>query len=102
MLLFNIFAAPRLLYRHKGLFRQMLQRNISTRYRGSVLGLIWSFAYPLMMLAVYTFVFGIIFKARWGVETLDENRAAFHSDHVLRPCSVQSLFKASMPAAVLL
>lgn len=77
MLLFDILAAPRLLWRHRGLFRQMLQRNISARYRGSVLGLVWSFAHPLMMLAVYTFVFGIVFKARWGVETLDENRAAF-------------------------
>ena len=77
MLLFDFTAAPRLLWNHKGLFRQMLQRNISARYRGSVLGLIWSFAHPLMMLAVYTFVFGLIFKTRWGVEALDENRAAF-------------------------
>ena len=75
--LLDILAAPRLLWRHRGLFRQLLVRNISARYRGSVLGLAWSFAHPLMMLAVYTFVFGIIFKARWGVEALDENRAAF-------------------------
>ena len=75
--LLDILAAPRLLWRHRGLFRQLLVRNISARYRGSVLGLAWSFAHPLMMLAVYTFVFGIIFKARWGVESLDENRAAF-------------------------
>ena len=63
--LLDILAAPRLLWRHRGLFRQLLVRNISARYRGSVLGLAWSFAHPLMMLAVYTFVFGIIFKARW-------------------------------------
>lgn len=75
--LFDIFAAPRLLWRYKGLFLQMLRRNVSVRYRGSVLGLIWSFAHPLMMLAVYTFVFGIVFKARWGVEMFDDNRAAF-------------------------
>jgi lipopolysaccharide transport system permease protein len=76
-LLFDITAAPRLLWRHKGLFRQLLLRNIGARYRGSVLGLVWSFVHPLLMLAVYTFVFGVVFKARWGIETFDDNRAAY-------------------------
>lgn len=76
-LLLDFGAVPRLVWRHKGLFREMLQRNIRTRYHGSVLGFLWGFAHPLMMLAVYTFVFGLVFKARWGVESLDENRAAF-------------------------
>ena len=94
--LLDILAAPRLLWRHRGLFRQLLVRNISARYRGSVLGLAWSFAHPLMMLAVYTFVFGIIFKARWGVEALDENRAAFP---LIMFCGL-AVFKASTAAAV--
>jgi len=75
--LLDVTAAPRLLWQHRGLFRQMLVRSVAQRYRGSVLGLVWSFAHPLMMLAVYTFVFGMVFKARWGVESLDDNRAAF-------------------------
>lgn len=75
--LLDFTRAPRLVWQYRGLFRQMLKRNIVARYRGSVLGIVWSFAHPLMMLTVYTFVFGIIFKARWGVDTLDENRAAF-------------------------
>lgn len=75
--LLDFTRAPRLVWRHRGLFCQMLKRNIVARYRGSVLGIVWSFAHPLMMLTVYTFVFGIIFKARWGVDALDDNRAAF-------------------------
>ena len=75
--LLDFTRAPRLVWRHRGLFFQMLKRNIVARYRGSVLGIIWCFAHPLMMLTVYTFVFGIIFKARWGIDTLDDNRAAF-------------------------
>lgn len=75
--LFDLSAAPRLVWRHRGLFCQLLRRNIAARYRGSVLGIIWCFAHPLMMLTVYSFVFGIVFRARWGIETLDENRAAF-------------------------
>lgn len=46
----------------------MVRRNIAVRYKGSVLGIIWSFAHPLLMLSVYTFVFGFIFKVRWGVD----------------------------------
>ncbi len=35
------------------------------RYKGSYLGLIWSFVTPLALLLVYTFVFSVIFQARW-------------------------------------
>jgi len=37
------------------------------RYKGSALGLAWSFFNPVLMLTVYTFVFSVIFKSRWGV-----------------------------------
>ena len=75
--LLNPLLGIRILTTNHNLLRQMLVRNIAQRYRGSILGFIWSFAYPLMMLSVYTFVFGIIFKARWGIESFGESRAAF-------------------------
>ena len=75
--LFNPMLGPRIVLKHRDLLRQLLRRNISARYRGSVLGLVWSFAYPLMMLAVYTFVFGVVFKARWGIEAFDDKLGAF-------------------------
>ena len=53
-----------------------MKRNIAVRYKGSVLGLFWSLAQPLMMLTVYTFVFSVIFKARWGIDNSD-SKAAF-------------------------
>jgi lipopolysaccharide transport system permease protein len=43
------------------------KRDVLGRYRGSALGILWSFFNPLFMLAVYTFVFSLVFKARWGV-----------------------------------
>lgn len=67
----------RLVIRHRDLIRQMLVRNIASRYRGSALGLVWSIAHPLLMLAVYTFVFGVVFKSRWGVDAFSDSRAAF-------------------------
>ncbi len=44
----------------------MVKREVIGRYRGSFLGLLWSFVNPVLMLAVYTFVFGFVFKTRWG------------------------------------
>ena len=35
------------------------------RYRGSFFGLLWSFLTPLLLLGIYTFVFGVVFGARW-------------------------------------
>jgi ABC-type polysaccharide/polyol phosphate export systems, permease component len=75
--LFDVTLGPRLLLQHRTLVLHLLKRNIAARYRGSVLGLFWSFANPLLMLSVYTFVFGIVFKARWGQESFGNNPAAF-------------------------
>ena len=75
--LLNPLLGVRIVVRHRDLLLQMLVRNIASRYRGSALGFVWSFAHPLMMLAVYTFVFGIVFKTRWGVESFQDNSAAF-------------------------
>jgi len=44
---------------------QMVRREILGRYRGSMMGVAWSFLHPLLLLSVYAFVFGIVFKARW-------------------------------------
>jgi len=43
----------------------LVQRDIAGRYRGSFMGLLWSLFNPILMLLVYTFVFGVIFKSRW-------------------------------------
>ena len=56
------------LFKYRNLIFQMSWREVVGRYKGSILGLGWSFFNPIIMLAVYTFVFAIIFKARWGVD----------------------------------
>lgn len=54
------------LWRNRSLITASAKREVLGRYRGSVLGILWSFFNPLFMLAVYTFVFSVVFKARWG------------------------------------
>lgn len=56
---------PRSLLRHRTLLWRLTQREVVGRYRGSVLGWSWSLLNPLLMLAVYTFVFSTVFRARW-------------------------------------
>jgi len=53
-------------WRHRQLILQMTKREVIGRYRGSMMGLLWSFFNPIFMLTVYTFVFSVIFNARWG------------------------------------
>ena len=55
-----------LAWKHKTLIWQLLRRDIYSRYRGSVLGLLWSLGTPLLMLGIYTFVFQYVFKSRWS------------------------------------
>lgn len=57
------------LWRNRELIKASTKREVLGRYRGSFFGLLWSFFNPLFMLAVYTFVFSTIFKARWNVES---------------------------------
>lgn len=59
--------------RHRQLIFEMVRRDVVGRYRGSLGGLVWSFINPLLMLAVYTFVFSVVFKARWGTPQESDN-----------------------------
>jgi lipopolysaccharide transport system permease protein len=61
--------------RHRGLVFDLIRREVVGRYRGSAGGLVWSFVHPLLMLAVYTFVFAVVFKARWGTAQGESNSA---------------------------
>ncbi|EED31020.1 hypothetical protein NOR53_245 [gamma proteobacterium NOR5-3] len=55
----------------------LIGREIRSRYRGSFLGFFWSLINPLLLLAVYTFVFGTIFRARWATSTDDSSSAEY-------------------------
>lgn len=53
-------------WHNRELILKMTYREIIGRYKGSVIGLAWSFFNPLLMLIVYTFVFSVVFNAKWG------------------------------------
>lgn len=68
-------GAVRSLWANRQLIARMGQREIIGRYKGSAMGLAWSFITPLFMLAIYTFVFSVVFQARWG--TSEESKTQF-------------------------
>ena len=53
------------LTRNPTILWRLTEREVASRYRGSLLGWGWTLLNPLLMLAVYTFVFSTVFKARW-------------------------------------
>lgn len=53
-------------WNNRALIVTLTRRDIASRYRGSALGMLWSVLNPLLMLAIYTFVFSQVFRMRWG------------------------------------
>lgn len=71
MLIFSIspIAALKDFIKIRELIFQLIWSEVVGRYRGSFAGFLWSFLNPLFSLVMYTFVFGVVFKARWGLST---------------------------------
>ncbi len=44
----------------------MTRREVESRYRDAVMGRIWIIVSPVLLLLIYTFVFGVVLKSRWG------------------------------------
>ena len=69
----TLLEAPR---KHLFLIAQLTRREVIGRYRGSHLGIFWSFVNPVLFLCIYTLVFRYIFHAR-DVAHPDEDTAIF-------------------------
>jgi lipopolysaccharide transport system permease protein len=89
------------LWSKRELVRQLTAREVLARYRGSYLGILWTFLNPLIMLSVFTFVFGIVFQARWNRlgETTADTALIFFAGLIVFNVFVESLTRA--PSLVL-
>ncbi len=58
--------------RNQSLIRTMVWRDLLGRYRGSLAGIFWSVLNPLLLMATYYFVFGVVLQARFGGDTTRE------------------------------
>ncbi len=59
-----MFRLAHSIFRYRGLLATLTGRELKARYRGSVLGYVWSLINPLLLLVVYSFVFSRIFTPR--------------------------------------
>lgn len=73
----SLVALVKGLWRNRQLILQMTRREVVGRYKGSAMGMAWSFFNPVFMLIVYTFVFSEIFKSRWGGIGGDNSKTQF-------------------------
>ena len=73
----SLVALTRSLWRNRQLIVQMTKREVVGRYKGSAMGLAWSFFNPVFMLVIYTIVFSEIFKSRWGGIGGDDSKTQF-------------------------
>ena len=64
------FLLPaRSIWRNRALMASMVRRDILSRYRGSFGGTVWTFLNPLLLMATYFFVFGVVMRTRFGADT---------------------------------
>jgi lipopolysaccharide transport system permease protein len=49
------------LYQYRSLLFALTARELKARYRGSVLGFLWTFLNPTLMMLIYAIVFGVFF-----------------------------------------
>lgn len=66
-------------WHNRMLIKQLVKREIYGRFQGTYLGIVWVILEPLLMLAVYTFVFRVIFDRRW----LSENETTLEFSIIL-------------------
>ncbi len=53
---------------HRALLRQMVFRDVTARFVGTSLGGVWNLIQPFILLCLYTFVFGVIYRVRFEIE----------------------------------
>ena len=56
------------LVEHRALLRQMVVRDVTARFVGTSLGAVWNLIQPFILLCLYTFVFGVIYRVRFAVD----------------------------------
>ncbi|TEB16176.1 Teichoic acid translocation permease protein TagG [Pelotomaculum sp. FP] len=71
---FNPLHLLKVVISNRELLWQFTRRELINKYKGSYLGFFWSFITPLLMLGIYTFVFSVIFKAKWDFAVTDSKQ----------------------------
>lgn len=66
------------LWSQRDLIANLARREVAARNKGTYLGFLWALLMPLLMLAVYTFVFAIVWQSKWGVDAASHAESRWH------------------------
>jgi lipopolysaccharide transport system permease protein len=83
------------LFAHQTLLRMMVSRDFKGRYRGSLLGALWPLIQPVGHLLLYTFVFCVVLKVRFGADTSTSNFALYLMSGLLAWGAISESFARS-------
>lgn len=64
----TLLKMPSTVLRYRGLMRHLIYREIHGKVTGSILGVGWLVVQPLLLLGMYTVVFGVFMKSRWDTQ----------------------------------
>src|ERR1700686_1321054 len=70
-----------IIFRQRELTVEMTRREFSERYAGQMLGVIWGFAHPVVIIGVYIFIFMFVFQSR--VDAADGQAPSSHAVYLL-------------------
>ena len=62
--MFRLYNNLKGLYKYRVLIQNLVSRELKARYRGTMLGFLWSFVNPFLLMVIYTIVFGLIMASR--------------------------------------
>ena len=80
----SIFIEPiKQIYKYRRIVRSTALIEIKKKYAGSALGIIWMVVYPLLFLATYATVYGLVFKVRYPGLTTPEYVAVIFSGLII-------------------
>ena len=72
-----MFLLIKRLINNKNLLKEFINRDLHSRYAGSVMGIFWSIIHPIITLLIYTFLFSVILKVKLGDQTGMTNFALY-------------------------
>lgn len=66
-----------LMHEHRELVGSLVRRDLSNRYKGSMMGLFWAIVTPVLQITIFTFIFAGIFKSRFGSQRSEYGFAVY-------------------------
>lgn len=83
-------------WRHRTMILRLAGRRIEARYRGSFLGITWAVLEPLALLAIYTFIFGLVFRAKWGTLPVGDGAQGEFALFLFSGLTIYSIFSEAV------